>query len=69
MKFNVDKCRVLHIGSNNSQLQYLMNGQQLSAVIKGKGLGVLVKSDLKPGQHCSQVVKTHNKLVSFIGRV
>ena len=69
MKFNIDKCKVLHVGSNNNLLQYSMNGQQLSAVKKEKDLGVLVTDDLKPGQHCSEVVKTANKLVGFIGRV
>ncbi len=38
MKFNVEKCEVLHIGSNNNRAQYLMNGQQLSTVSKGKNL-------------------------------
>ena len=69
MQFNVEKCKVLHIGSNNNMQQYSMNGQQLSAVKKEKDLGVLVTDDLKPSQHCSQVVKTANKLVGFIGRV
>ena len=69
MKFNVDKCKVLHIGKNNNRVRYVMNGQQLSAVSKEKDLGITISSDLKPGQHCSEVVKTANKLVGFIGRV
>ena len=68
MKFNVDKCKVLHIGSNNNRVQYLMNGQQLNAVNKEKDLGIIISSDLKPSQHCSEVAKTANKLVGFIGR-
>ena len=69
MKFSIDKSKVLHIGSNDSQFQYSMNGQQLFAANKGKGFGVLVTSDLKPGQHCLQVVKTATKLIYFIGRI
>ena len=68
MKFNVDKCKVLHIGSSNDHVQYEMNGQILGAVNKEKDLGVTISSDLKPAQHCSEVVKTANKLVGFIGR-
>ena len=68
MKFNVDKCKVLHIGSSNDRVQYEMNGQILEAVNKEKDLGVMISSDLKPSQHCSEVVKTANKLVGFIGR-
>ena len=68
MKFNVEKCKVLHIGSNNDRAQYKMNGHILEAVSKEKDLGIMISSDLKPGQHCSEVVKTANKLVGFIGR-
>ena len=68
MKFNVEKCKVLHIGSNNNHAQYLMNGHQLSIVKKEKDLGITISSDLKPSQHCSEAFKTANKLVGFIGR-
>jgi len=68
MKFSVDKCKVLHIGGNKDRVQYLMNGQQLSAVNKEKNLGIIISSDLKPSQHCSEVLKTANKVVGFIGR-
>ena len=68
MKFNVEKCKVLHIGSNNDHVQYSMNGQQLSTVSKEKDLGIIISNDLKPSQHCSEVFKTANKLVGFIGR-
>ncbi len=67
MKFNVKKCKVLNIGSNNNHAQYLKNGQQLSVVNKEKDLGIMMSGDLKPSQHCSGVFKTANKLVGFIG--
>lgn len=66
MKFNVEKGKVLHIGSNNNHAQYLMNGQQLSAVNKEKDLGITISSNLKPSQHCSEVFKTANKLVGLL---
>ena len=36
--------------------------------MKEKDLGVLITSDLKSDQHCSQVIKTDNKVADFIGR-
>ena len=39
MKFNVSKCKVLHIGTNNDQVQYEMNGHILESVNKEKDLG------------------------------
>ncbi len=59
---------MLHIGNSNDHAQYLMNGQQLVAVNKEKDLRITISSDLKPSQHCSEVFKTANKLVGFVGR-
>ena len=69
MQFNVNKCKVLHIGSNNDHAHYQMNGEILEAVRIEKDLGILISSDLKPSKHCSEVVKKANKLVGFFGRV
>ncbi len=30
MKFDVEKCRVMHVGINNDNVKYLMNGVELS---------------------------------------
>ena len=47
MKFNVDKCKVLHIGSSNDRVLYEMNGQTLEAVNKEKkDLGVMISSGI-----------------------
>ena len=68
MKFNIEKCKVLHIGSNNVQARYVMNNMPLSSTEKEKDLGVVVSNDLKPSTHCTEAVKTANKLIGFIGR-
>ena len=68
MNFNLEKCHVLHIGSSNPQTNYSMDNVQLTNVVKEKDLGVIVSNDLKPELQCTEVVKTANKLVSFIGR-
>ena len=68
MKFNVDKCRVLHIRNNNQYTKYTTNGSELSKVSHEKDLGVTIGNDLKPSKHCSTVGKTATKLVDFIRR-
>ena len=68
MTFNLNKCKVLHIGNNNDRHNYSMNGIELLKVNEEKDLGVTISSDLKPGKHCTEVVKTANKLIGFIGR-
>ena len=57
MNFNTDKCKVLHIGSNNPRAQYSMNNKQLQAVGREKDLGVIITSDLKPSQQCKEAIK------------
>ncbi len=45
-----------------------MNGAEIPKVHAEKDLRVTISSDLKPNKHCSEVIKTANKLVNFIGR-
>ncbi len=68
MNFNVDKCKVLHIGSDNNRVNFSMNGVQLSKVDQEKDLGVKISNDLKPNLQCREVIKKANKLIGFIGR-
>ena len=68
MKFNIEKCKVLHIGSNNVQAKYVMSNVPLASAENEKDLGVVVSKDLKPSKHCTEAVKNANKLVGFIGR-
>ncbi len=68
MTYNIDKCKVLPIGSNNNRTNYLMNSTEITKANEEKDLGVIICNDLKPGRHCTEVVKTANKLVGFIGR-
>ena len=45
-----------------------MNVSKLFKVNHEKDLGVTISNDLKPSKHCSDAIKTANKLVGFIGR-
>ena len=45
-----------------------MNGSELSRVSHEEDLEVTISNDLKPSKHCSDVVKTADKLVGFIGK-
>ena len=40
MLFNLDKCKVMHIGRNNEMAKYEMNGKELIAVDEEKDLGI-----------------------------
>ncbi len=66
MKFNVEKCRVMHLGINNDNVEHLMNGVELPVTNTEKDLGVMIRDDMKPSNQCSKVVKAANKLVGFV---
>ncbi|MCP3679704.1 MAG: reverse transcriptase family protein, partial [Gammaproteobacteria bacterium] len=54
MSFNIDKCKVLNVGSNNINSRYNMNSTVLDNVTKEKDLGVTISDDLKPSHQCTQ---------------
>jgi len=42
MLFNIDKCNVLHFGSNNAKYEYMLGDQVLGSVSIEQDLGVLI---------------------------
>ena len=48
--FDVNKCKVLHIGHNNPDCDYSMNGEILQSVSEETDLGIIVSNDLKPSK-------------------
>ena len=67
MKFNIDIYKDVQIRYNNHYTNYTMNGSKLSKVSHEKDLGVTINNDLKPSKHCSDIVKTANKLGGMDG--
>ncbi len=58
----------MHIGIINDNVEYLMNGVELSATNTEKDLGVIISDNLKPSNQCSKALRTANKLLGFTGR-
>ncbi len=58
----------MHVGINNDNVKYLMNGVELSLTNIETDLGVIISDDLKPSNQCLKVVKTAHKFVGFTGR-
>ncbi len=66
--FNTDKCKVLHLGFNNPQHQYTLDGAPLAEVKEEKDLGVVIDSELKFHSHVSQAVKKASRMLALIRR-
>jgi len=48
--------QVMHMGFNNKQAKYDMNGIQLECVSEEKDLGVIISGDLKWDKQCSEAI-------------
>ena len=68
MLFNVDKCKVMHFGVNNTKENYSINNTVLKEVSSEKDLGVIIQNDLKVSEQCSKVVKTANRILGMVNR-
>ena len=46
MLFNVDKCKVMHLGVSNENLGYFMGNWQLETVVDERDLGIVMHNNL-----------------------
>ena len=70
IRFNPNKCQVLHItrGRNPLQTQYVLHGQVLEAVDHAKYLGLETGHNLNWNQHIHTVTTEANQTLGFIWR-
>jgi hypothetical protein len=68
MKFNIAKCKVMHIGAKNSGAEYKMKDEKLDEIIEEKDLGVIISSSLKVGKQCAKAASKGNQILGLIKR-
>ena len=68
LPFNVNKCKVLHVGKRNPRNNYSMNEVQLAVTTSEKDLGVIVDEELNFHQHISSSVSKANQILGIIKR-
>jgi ribonuclease P/MRP protein subunit RPP40 len=54
MAFNVNKCKVMHVGRGNPGYQYMMDGQVLQETECERDIGVNIHHIKKPSAHCTK---------------
>ena len=68
MKFNLDKCKIMHIGSKNQLHDYLFYDKVLTRSSCEKDLGIYICDDLKVSRQCLEAEKKAMKVLGFIKR-
>ena len=68
MAFNIEKCKVMHLGRLNPKYQYQMNGIVLKEVDQEKDIGIIVHSSMKPSKQCSEAARRANGVLGQISR-
>ena len=61
MKFNVDKCSVMHCGKLNRNIDYKLYGQKIHVMESEKDLGVIINNDMKFKDLVKSAAKKANK--------
>ena len=68
MPFNLEKCKVMHIGHKNKNAKYELLGKEIQSCHEEKDLGVIITSNLKPSKQCIEVEKKAQKVLGYIKR-
>ena len=71
LKFNTEKCEVMHIG-HSCETKYFMNDgtnrRQLESVQQERDLGVVITSDLKSSSQCIKSAATTRRVIGMVRR-
>ena len=66
MSFNVNKCKIMHLGYSNAKHEYELDGTTLDETTEEKDLGVLIDNELKFSKHIKSKVAQANRLIGLI---
>lgn len=68
LKFNVDKCKIMHLGRKNPRAEYRIFDTVLTSVSEERDLGVIISEDLKVGRQCNRAARNASRMLGCIGR-
>ena len=66
MAFNVNKCKIMHLGYGNNKHEYNLGGETLLETKEEKDLGVLIDNELKFSRHIRGIVAKANRMIGLI---
>ena len=64
--FNFGKCKCLHTGRGNLDVNYKMGDTVLDTTVKEKDFGVTINADMKISEQCGIAVSKGNQILGLI---
>ena len=68
LKFNISKCKHMHLGTRNTQTVYKMDGMDIEQTTCEKDVGVYIDNELKFQRHIAESIKKANQKLGIIKR-
>ena len=68
MLFNFGKCKCLHTGRGNLDVNYKMGDTVLGTTVKEKDLGVTISADMNVSEQCGIAASKGNQILGLIRR-
>ena len=68
MPFNLEKCKVMHVGATNPNANYSLLGSELATTTAEKDLGVWITNDFSFRKQSIEAEKRAQKLLGYIAR-
>ena len=68
MLFHFGKCKCLHTGEGNLDINYNMGDTVLGTTVKEKDLVVTISADMKVSEQCGTAASTGNNILGLIRR-
>ena len=68
MLFNFGKCKCLHTGHGNLNVNYKMGDTVLGTTVKENDLGVTISADMKVSEQCGIAASKGNQIIGLIRR-
>ena len=66
MLFNLGKCKYLHTGHGNLDVNYKMGDNVIDTTVKEKDLGVTISADMKVSEQCGIADSKSNQILGLI---
>ena len=68
MLLHFGKCKCLHTGHGNLDINYNMEDTVIGTTVKGKDLGIAISADMKVSEQCGIAGSNGNQILGLIKR-